>query len=336
MTASTAGSDSEGGSGVSAERRGSGSQSGEDKRIREVWASNLEEEFCELRKMIETYPLVAMDTEFPGVVARPIGEFKSREDYQYQLLRCNVDLLRLIQVGITFYDEEGRLPEPTSTWQFNFRFNLGADMYAQDSVELLQNSGIDFRRLGAEGIDVADFAELLMTSGLVLSEDVTWLSFHSGYDFGYLIKLLTNTKLSKDQNDFTHLLSLFFPNIYDIKNVIHHMSPASQAQLSGGLQEIADTLGVERIGRSHQAGSDSLLTGSTFFKIKANYFSDDWEQLKPFRQSLFGLHAAPSDPRPLTNSQAHSQSGPSLYDPSRNGIITANNGVNVPPGSLSE
>ena len=26
-----------------------------------------------------------MDTEFPGVVARPIGEFKSTSDYQYQV-----------------------------------------------------------------------------------------------------------------------------------------------------------------------------------------------------------------------------------------------------------
>lgn len=34
-----------------------------------------------------------MDTEFPGVVARPIGEFRSTADYQYQLLRYfnNID-----------------------------------------------------------------------------------------------------------------------------------------------------------------------------------------------------------------------------------------------------
>lgn len=31
-----------------------------------------------------------MDTEFPGVVARPIGEFRTTADYQYQLLRCNI------------------------------------------------------------------------------------------------------------------------------------------------------------------------------------------------------------------------------------------------------
>ena len=32
------------------------------------------------------YLFSAMDTEFPGVVARPIGEFKSTSDYQYQVI----------------------------------------------------------------------------------------------------------------------------------------------------------------------------------------------------------------------------------------------------------
>ena len=36
--------------------------------------------------MVQEFPYVAMDTEFPGVVARPIGEFKSTSDYQYQVV----------------------------------------------------------------------------------------------------------------------------------------------------------------------------------------------------------------------------------------------------------
>lgn len=52
-------------------------------------------------------------------------------------------------------------------------------MYAQDSIELLQKSGIDFKRLENEGIDNDVFAEHLITSGLVLFSNVKWVSFHS-------------------------------------------------------------------------------------------------------------------------------------------------------------
>lgn len=93
-------------------------------QIREVWAENVEEEMANLRRTIEQYPYVAMDTEFPGIVARPIGTFKGSSDYHYQTLRCNVDLLKLIQLGLTVCDEYGEHPPEISTWQFNFHFSL--------------------------------------------------------------------------------------------------------------------------------------------------------------------------------------------------------------------
>ncbi|KAL0175773.1 hypothetical protein M9458_028103, partial [Cirrhinus mrigala] len=52
------------------------------------------------------------------------------------------------------------------------------DMYAQDSIELLTSSGIQFKKHEEEGIETLYFAELLMTSGVVLCEGVKWLSFH--------------------------------------------------------------------------------------------------------------------------------------------------------------
>ena len=64
-------------------------------------------------------------------------------------------------------------------WQFNFRdFNLQDDLYAQDSIELLKQSGIDFQLLQRDGIDPVLFGELLMSSGIVLNDEVRVLIAH--------------------------------------------------------------------------------------------------------------------------------------------------------------
>ncbi|KAJ7095721.1 ribonuclease H-like domain-containing protein [Mycena belliarum] len=252
-------------------------------RIREVWGPNLDSEMRLIRDLIDNYPYVAMDTEFPGVVARPIGQFKTSSDYHYQTMRCNVDLLKIIQVGITLADENGNFPPEASTWQFNFRFSINDDMYAPDSIDLLQKSGIDFQRHDEIGIAPNDFAELMITSGMVLAPETKWISFHSGYDFGYFVKLLTGASLPSTEEAFFELLQTWFPTVYDIK----YMMRASN-NLKGGLQQVADDLGVLRIGPSHQAGSDSLLTASTFFKMREIYFHDHVDDTE-YSGKLYGL-----------------------------------------------
>ncbi|KAG2192415.1 hypothetical protein INT47_007881 [Mucor saturninus] len=259
------------------------------KYIKEVWAENLEEEMAYLRDLVEEYPYLAMDTEFPGVVARPIGTFKTSSDYHYQTLRCNVDLLKIIQLGVTFADQYGNLPSNICTWQFNFKFNLSDDMYAQDSIELLTKSGIDFKKHEEYGIDVEHFGELLISSGFVLLDDVKWISFHSGYDFGYLLKVLTCSVMPADESEFFELLRTYFPCIYDIKYLMK-----SCKNLKGGLQDIADDLQVARIGPQHQAGSDSLLTCTTFFKMRQMFFEDRIDDQK-YLGYLYGLKCSPNN-----------------------------------------
>lgn len=61
--------------------------SGDTLRVREVWQDNLEEEMAIIRTIVDDYPYLAMDTEFPGVVARPVGNFKNSGEFQYQTLR---------------------------------------------------------------------------------------------------------------------------------------------------------------------------------------------------------------------------------------------------------
>lgn len=201
--------------------------------IREVWASNLEEEFKIIRTIVQHYPYIAMDTEFPGVVARPIGQFLSNTDYLYQIMRVNIHLLKIIQLGLTFMDSTGKTPTGYSTWQFNFKFNLNEDMFSQESIDLLTNSGIQFKKHEEEGIDTTDFAVLLIGSGVVLCDNIYWLSFHSGYDFGYLLRILTGANLPTKVTEFFELLKIYFPRVYDLKYLMK-----STKDLKGGLQEV--------------------------------------------------------------------------------------------------
>ncbi|PSR96835.1 CCR4-associated factor 1 like [Actinidia chinensis var. chinensis] len=255
-------------------------------QIRDVWDDNLENEFALIREIVDNYPYIAMDTEFPGIVIRPVGIFENPNDYHYQTLKDNVDMLKLIQLGLTFSDEKGNLPtcgtDKFCIWQFNFReFNVDDDVFANDSIELLRQSGIDFKKNHEKGVDASRFGELLMSSGVVLNDSVYWVTFHSGYDFGYLLKLLTCWNLPDTQAGFFELINVYFPIIFDIKHLMKFCN-----SLYGGLNKLAELLEVERIGVCHQAGSDSLLTACTFRKLNENFFTGS---LDKYAGVLYGL-----------------------------------------------
>uniref|UniRef100_A0A1J3IUX8 poly(A)-specific ribonuclease n=1 Tax=Noccaea caerulescens TaxID=107243 RepID=A0A1J3IUX8_NOCCA len=255
-------------------------------QIREVWNDNLQEEMDLIREVVDDFPYVAMDTEFPGIVVRPVGTFKSNADYHYETLKMNVNILKIIQLGLTFSNEQGNLPtcgtDKYCIWQFNFReFDVNSDIFALDSIDLLKQSGIDFAKNTQQGIDAKKFAELLMSSGIVLNENVHWVTFHSGYDFGYLLKLLTCQNLPDTQTGFFELINVYFPTVYDIKHLMKFCN-----SLHGGLNKLAELLEVERVGICHQAGSDSLLTSCTFRKLKENFFIGP---LQKYSGVLYGL-----------------------------------------------
>ena len=108
-------------------------------------------------------------------------------------------------------------------------------------------------------------------------------SFHSGYDFGYILKMLTCQPLPPTESEFHDLLKTYFPCVYDIKYLMR-----SCKNLRGGLSDLADDLQVPRIGPQHQAGSDSLLTLQSFFKMKSSFFDDHIDDDK-YLGILYGL-----------------------------------------------
>mmetsp|Transcript_31434 Transcript_31434/g.54513 ORF Transcript_31434/g.54513 Transcript_31434/m.54513 type:complete len:292 (+) Transcript_31434:463-1338(+) len=251
----------------------------------DVWDYNFHTEIRKISEMLETYPYIAMDTEFPGIVLKPVGDLV---DLQYQMIRFNVDVLKIIQVGITLADENGNYPQGICTWQFNFKFDVDKDTYAEDSIKLLRRSGIRFDHLKENGIEMKDFAEYFLTSGAVLNPDIKWVTFHSGYDFGYLLKVLTCQQLPESEPEFMETLKLYFPVFYDLKMMIKKFD-----HLRGSLNRLADEMQVRRIGQAHQAGSDSFVTMATFFKVRERMFASDVP--KEFECCLFGLGAGEQD-----------------------------------------
>lgn len=346
-----------------------GIRGGNKGRIREVWKGNLNEEMALLRELVEKYPYISMDTEFPGVVARPMGAFRGKSDYHYQCLRCNVDLLKVIQLGITLFSEEGESPPLTSqpdsdirmpgtrrnggatqipcTWQFNFKFSLKDDMYSEHSIEALRTAGVDFVGLERDGIDPQEFGALLISSGLVCDEDVRWISFHGGYDFGYLTKLLICKALPDDEREFDMLVKKWFPSIYDVKYLLKYavrqhtmgqITPLDSAsaevlakfEQKSGLENLAEILKIKRQGNAHQAGSDSLLTGKIFFKIRERIFNGEINEEHIGKVWGLGFPEYNSGPPQHGTPQHYNQQLQENTTPNQNGNSYANGTPSTP------
>lgn len=251
-----------------------------------------------------------------------MGGFRGKSDYHYQCLRVNVDMLKIIQIGVALFNKDGQTPAQKQrssdggdlggggplpyAWQFNFKFSLENDMANEHSIGSLQEAGIDFQRMEVDGIDPREFAAMLIPSGLVCFDDIQWISFHGGYDFGYLAKLLLCDDMPADEFEFDRRLKMYFPSTWDVKYIMKHaikmhnsgalvstnnsasngangnsaggVSPEAVVEIlqkieqKGSLEHAAETLGVKRIGPAHQAGSDALLTGGVFFAMRHRIF----------------------------------------------------------------
>ncbi|KAL3745509.1 hypothetical protein ACJRO7_014595 [Eucalyptus globulus] len=256
--------------------------------IREVWNHNLEEEFALIGEIVDKFNYVAVDAEFPGVVFRlpSLENIKNMSDYNYQTMKSNVDKLKLIQLGLTFLDDEGNLPtcgtDKYCIWQFNFRgFDVTKDEFDGGSIEWLHERGIDFKKNNEKGVEAERFGELLMSSGIALNDGVNWVTFHGKYNFGFLLKLLTCRSLPDTLVGFYGLIKMYFPLVYDVKHMMKFCDG-----LHCNLNKLAELLDVERLGVCHQAGSDSLLVACAFQKLKDCFFNGSAVK---YAGALYGL-----------------------------------------------
>lgn len=234
--------------------------------IKNVYAHNFKEEMLNVANLVDEFPFIGMDTEFPGIIySKENSQFRTLSNYQ--LTKLNVDSLKVIQVGITLADKNGFYPEEICTWQFNLKFDIGSDLYQQSSIQLLSSSGIDFESHNNNGISHLEFGEYLITSGLILNPEVYWVTFHGIYDFAYLLKILKNMKLPETEKEFYEDLDLYFCNYFDLRYLIQFSD-----YTRGSLQKLATECNIQRVGTQHQAGSDSVVTLMAFFRLVSEVF----------------------------------------------------------------
>ena len=197
--------------------------------IKEVWSHNVEQEFHNLRSFIsdKLYDVfITTHQEIPGIVARPVGQFKLSLDYHFQTLRLNSDLLNLIQLSLCItrikLSDTEKTDEPEVLalviWQFNFLYDLSKEMYNEEHLLMLsQLAQINFGAHMTQGIPHFTFSELMIELGLLLDTLINWILYHAGYDLGFFISLLINDDLPVDETEFFWWCQKYFPNFYDLK-----------------------------------------------------------------------------------------------------------------------
>ena len=257
-----------------------GANSPKRTNIREIYKDNFISEIKLMSSYLDEYNYIGMDTEFPGTCFK-LSSYS--QDFYYRSIKKNADELKLIQLGITLCNSKGEYPPECSTWQFNLHFDLTTDTFAQDSITLLMNSGINFELLKTKGIPHHLFAEYFIVSGLLLNPNIYWVSYHGSSDFAYLLRLALNTPLPKTEIEFTNTLALYFPNHFDIKILIH-----GKNQFKGGLNKLAQCLDIYRTGEVHQAGSDSVVTIELFFALMANKIIS-LEMISRLKNVIYGI-----------------------------------------------
>jgi CCR4-NOT transcription complex subunit 7/8 len=229
--------------------------------IREVYAYNFVSEMKIITSLLHQYPYIGMDTEFPGTLF-------SNSLTSYQAIKENTDSLKLIQVGITLSDENGNFPLDCGVWQFNLSFSLKNDKYSKESINLLVNSGINFAYLESHGIPQEVFGEYLLSSGLVLNDELTWICFHGIYDFAYLLKIVTNLPLPFNEKLFFNDLKLYFPTFYDIRFLIRH-----NELLKGSLNRLSQELNISHavVFEGNVVDLHERIKGASMFVLSSNY-----------------------------------------------------------------
>jgi len=145
-------------------------------------------------------------------------------------------------------------------------------------------------------------------------------------------------------------MKMYFPTTYDVKHLMKYairlhntgmqtpndpniVEVLQKFEHKSGLENIAETLKIKRVGSAHQAGSDSLLTGRVFFQMRDKIFNDQIPDEHVGK--VWGLNIPDMGLFTASMMAGAAGSGADNSPPGHNGNGTTNNGAPSTPNTAS-
>ena len=246
--------------------------------VKDVLKDNFYKEFKNIVELSKKFNHISINVESAGTLGRPIGKFRGKKDYIYQTIRVNVDLFNIFKVGISLCDEFGNKPDNTfSTWQLHMKVDPENEMVPSEFLDFLDAASTIPETMSTQlkntGIDLNEFAVRLTDSGLLFNANNTWIAHSGGYDFAYLLRLITDKPLPNNKLEFFSQLNFYFPNYYDL-DLINQRLNYQIFMVSGmkddmflppqHLEMLADGLQIQQLPHYKTTGGVSLLILITY------------------------------------------------------------------------
>ncbi|KAL9293749.1 putative CCR4-associated factor 1 8 [Arabidopsis thaliana] len=195
---------------------------------------------------LRSYRFIAIDTEFPSTLRETTQHATDEE--RYMDMSFSVDRTKLIQLGLTLFDINGRIG---GTWEINFSDFGVDDARNEKSIEFLRRNGLDLRKIREEGIRIEGFFSEMFWMLKKTRRNITWVTFHGSYDIAYLLKGFTGEALPVTSERFSKAVARVLGSVYDLKV----------------METLAHEFGLNRVGTAHHAGSNNELTAMVFAKV---------------------------------------------------------------------
>ena len=246
--------------------------------VKDVLKDNFYKELKNITELVKKYNHISINVESAGTLARPIGKFRGKKDYIYQTIRVNVDLFNIFKVGISLCDEFGNKPENTfSTWQLHMKVDPENEMVPSEFLDFLDAASTIPETMSTQlkttGIDLKEFAVRLTDSGLLMNSNIVWIAHSGGYDFAYLLRLVTDKPLPNNKIEFFSNVNVYFPNYYDLDLINQRLN--YQIFMVNGMKDdmflppqhlemLADGLQIQQLPHYKTTGGVSLLILITY------------------------------------------------------------------------